>query len=784
MNVLYAVRHAVRALARQPGFTAAAIATLALGLGLNAAVFAVAYGILWRPLPFPDSDGLVRITARFEDGDGGGIGTNRFPEWAERLRTVDLAGYELRERSLRGAGPLRVIAAANVTRDFFAVLGLPAAEGIAPPLAAGDPRVVISPRLASAFDTVSGAPAVGRAITIGDDRYDVAGVMPAAFAFPTAAVDAWIALPAGRAEMGSGLDLVGRLRPGSSLAQAREDATRVARDVRSAEWSASVVALEGLLRDDTRPAVLASLAGALLVLVVACANTITLMLGRSIARGREFAVRSALGAGAGRICRAAIVEGLVIAGGGLATGLFAAWAGLQVFTTRAAAVLPRVDAIGLDAPALLVSAGLTLAVALACGGAAAAGALRRDGAELLGGTVRTATPGARRVRAALVAAQLALSIVLLTGAGLLARSVGALLAEDAGYDPGPVLVATLQLDDTRFIDDGTSTVFVDRLLQRARALPGVDAAGLGSLLPPADAPTQISLYYKSETRDDMTLSFGAVTSGFFEALGTPLRGGRRFAVQDERAETADAIVSESAARFILPGEDPVGRTTPYSLPALGITADTRMLGVVADMKYAGLDSPPDAAVYVPWQLRPMGRAHLVVRTSRDPAALAAPVRDLIRELDPNLPIPDVRTLDDHIVDSIAGRRLQLAPVAAVAGLALAVAMVGLFGTLGRAVAERRHELSIRAALGAAPRSLVGLVLRGSLAIAAVGLVAGLAAAAATGRGLSSLLYGVSPYDPLTFAGVAGVVLAATLVATIVPARRAARIDPLVALKED
>ena len=335
VSLLHDLRYAVRSLVRQPGFTAVAVATLALGLGLNTAVFAVAYGILWRPLPYPEPDRLVTITTRFQDGDGGGVRLNTFTDWTDRLRTADVAGYQTVERSLRGAGPTRIVSTASVTGDFFHILGLPAAQGVAPPLPAGDPRAVISTRLARTLETSSGAPAVGQAVTIGDGRYEVTAVMPAAFAFPTADIDAWIPVPPPPvADTGSGsYQLVGRLRDGMTLAQLGEDADRVVREVNSAEWHAMVRTLDDLLLDDTRPAIQVSLAAALLVLVVACANTTTLMIGRSVARGREFAVRRALGAGAARLGRAAVVEGLVIAGGGLAVGLLLAWTGLRLFTS-------------------------------------------------------------------------------------------------------------------------------------------------------------------------------------------------------------------------------------------------------------------------------------------------------------------------------------------------------------------------------------------------------------------------------------------------------------------
>lgn len=413
------------------------------------------------------------------------------------------------------------------------------------------------------------------------------------------------------------------------------------------------------------------------------------------------------------------------------------------------------------------------------------GALGSRGSELIAGAGRAVSPATRHLRASLVAGQIALAVVLLAGAGLLTRSVGALLAEDGGYDTGRVVTARLLLDDNPFPDDRALVDLVNRLLGEVRTLPTVTAAGVGSMLPPADAPISINLWMRGDTRDDrMVLSWGAVTSGFFEALGTSLESGRRFRVEDERAVVPNAVLSDSAARFIFRDDSVIGQSMGWAVERMGLTRDTTVLGVVGDMKYRGLAADRDASIYVPWSQRPMGMSYLVVRSSGDPAALVPTLRRLIARLDPTLPLPEVRTLEDHVADSIAGRRLQLVPTVAVAALALAVSMVGLFGALGRAVTERRHELSIRAAVGASPGRLVRLVAAGSLAIATAGLLAGLGATAAAGRGLASLLYGVSPYDPLTFSGVALLVLGGALCATLAPARRVARLDPVIALKGD
>ncbi|MCH7750467.1 MAG: ABC transporter permease [Acidobacteria bacterium] len=787
MSLIRDVRYAVRSLLRQPGFSAVTVVTLALGLGINTAVFAVAYGILWRPLPYPEPSRLVTVT-NVNDGDGLGVDLAALPDWLTGFRTVQIAGHHTQEQTVRGAGAPRVVHTTFVTVDFFEVLGVPAARGVIPRLEPAAGRVVISAALAAILETATGASALGQAVTIGDRRYDVASVMPLSFAFPSGDVDAWVPAPAVASEETGTYHLVGRIRDGLTLAQVREDANRVGRDIRGAEWSglATVVTIEEALLGDAKPALQVSIAAALLVLLVACANTITLMVGRSVVRRREFAVRLALGSGTRRLVRTAMIESLLIATTGLGVGMAVALAGLRVFMSAAAGVLPRLDAITIDLPVLLAVLAVTLLVAVVCGGASVSGVVRHNGAELLRGTVMTGTPATRHLRAGLVAAQLALSIVLLTGTGLLARSVGRLLGEEGGFEPRNVLTAKLMLSDTRFIDGVAETPFVNELLARVRVLPGVQAAGVGSTLPPTVSPITLVIRYTSDTRDDsITLSFGSVTSGYFAALGTPLLGGRRFEARDEVGEVTVAILSASAARFIHADEDAVGRTMRYSFsPMLGLTRDSPVIGVVDDIKYQGLDAPRGGAVYVPWHTRPFGVSYLVVRTTGAPAQLAPVVRDIIRDLNPALPVPDVQTLEDHLAASIADRRLRLVPAAGFAVIALAVTLVGLFGTLARAVTERRQELAIRAAIGASPARIVRLVMSSSLIVTGIGLAVGLGAAAAAGRGLAGLLYGVSPYDPMTFAAVAGLVVAAALAASIIPARRAARLDPMIALRAE
>ena len=792
-SILHDVRYAARSLVRQPGTTALTVSILALGLGVNTAVLAVAWGVLWRPLPYPAADRLVTVAQVYaERGSELGVRLDRIDEWNRRLGTMRVAGYAARERVVRGAGPPRVMEVTNVTSDFFEVVGMPASQGVAPRFASGDGRAVISASLARRLEDESGESALGRTLTVGEGRYEVAAVMPAEFGLPSAEVDVWLGEPAVAPVGWAYYQLVGRLREGSTLAQVRDDATRVTRETleyRPDLYSAVVRPLDETLRGELRPVLRLSIAAALLVLVVACANAATLLIGRSVVRSREFAIRIALGSGLARLVRAALIEGLAMAVGGLVLGLAAAWAGLRLFAAAAAGVMPRVDAVALDLPVVLAGLVLTLLASAACGGASAASAVRGDGAVLRGGTAATGSRTTRRLRAGLVAAQIALSIVLLTGAGLLVRTVDRLLDEDSGFEPRQALTARLMLADRPLVEGDDHNAFVETLLDRVRGLPGVQAAGVGSLLPPHDTPISVEFVYEDDrgesSRREIVLSFGAVTRGYFTALGVRLRDGRRFEAADDFADVGPVMLSETAARFVYPDEDAVGRPMYYNnLDALAIGRRAPIVAVVDDMKYQGLAAPRAGSIYVPWLRAPTGVSHLVVRTTGDPMALASAIRDLIRTLNPSLPVPDVRSLEDHVAGSIADRRLRVLPAAGFAALALAVAMVGLFGALARAVAERRHELAIRAAVGASPARLVRLVLRNALAVTGAGLTTGLLAAAATGRGLASLLYGVGPYDPVTFAAAVAAVVLAALAATAIPARRAARLDPMIALRAE
>lgn len=765
MGIVHDLRLGLRALRAAPLTTAAAILGIALGMGANVAVLAVTYGILIRPLPYPDASRLVILSVATADGADFGVPLAEVEEWRQRLRTVEnLAGYTPGELSVRGAGEPRLAAAAFVTEGFFDVLG--GHRELRPGVA------VISERLGVA----SGV------LTIGDCACEVGAVLPEAFSFPSDQVDVWVpAVPDSRK-----FRMVARTRPGASRAQLEEDAVRVLREIRGPEYARPgaaapvITPFEDALVGGVRPVLGASVAGAFLVLLVTCGNVAMLLLGRAVLRRRESAVRLALGAGRWRLVRASLLESLLLASAGALLGLGFAMGAVRIFLRVATGLMPRSHAIAIDAPVLAAGAAMIFFVTLLCGAAPALHAARKDFTAAFRGGL-AGEPRTRHILSALVVGQIAVSIVLLTSAALLVRTVERLLAQDLGVEPEGVLVAKLSKEDT-----AESVRFAQRVLERVRALPGVRAAGIGSSLPPSGSPFQIYVRRITDAGDEgMSLSVVSATPGFLEALGARLASGRLFEGAEDRSEPSALLLSESAARLAAPGEDLAGRELPMRLPPIARFAGApRVAGVVHDVKYLGLDQPAAAAVYLPWSARPTETAWLAVRADGGPAALAPSIRRILREVDPGLPVPDIRSLEDEMARSIADRRLRLVPALGFAAVALGVALAGLFALFSRAAAERRRELAIRIALGASRSRILRMMLGRAGLLTALGAAAGLAGAVGVSAGLEGLLFGVAPHDPPTFAGVLLFVATACLLAAWLPARRAARVEPVELLRSE
>lgn len=793
------LRSALRALLSTPWSTAAAVVTIALGAGANTAMLAVGYGILVRPLPYPEPERLVVLSMKdlARGNEFSVAAADEIPEWQRRLRTVSaVAGYSGGEFTLRGLGRPRLVRAALVTPNFYEVLGLVPVAG-RPPARGQEGWAVVGQELADEAAPGDTPRLPGRSITAGDIGYEVVAVAPPGFGFPADDVRLWIPTSATAASVPLGgqrtttrsFRLVARLAPGVTLDQVRDDVMRVFREVKAtrAEGAAAVVTPIGeVLVGRARPVLNTLMAGAILVLLVACGNVATLLVGRSVARGRDIAVRLALGAGPAALIRGALAESLLLAFAGSIAGIGVAAACLRVFTRVAADVMPRLTAVRLDAPVLAGSLLAALIVTVACGVAPAWHAVRTGFAPAFRTGTASASRSARRLRGALVAAQIALSIVLLVGAALVAKTVLNLLGDAGGVRADHAVAVRLMLDDRPRFNAVEKVPVVRELLRRVRALPGVTGAGVSSNLPPRNSQILFTMRVVADGSDKTySVYMVSATPGFFEAMGTTVVRGRLFDESDDLAPGPVAVLSESAVKAISPSKDLLGRELPFRPPAVGADkGKPRVVGVVKDVKYGGLDAPAFGAIYVRWADLPATVSYLVVRTASDPGSMITPLRRVLADLDPNLPVTTIRTLEDEFATSIADRRIRVVPAVGFAALALLVSLVGLGGVLVRGVVERRRELAIRAVLGQSPASAVRSVVLQGMLLAAAGLAIGLGLAAGASRWVRSLLFGISPFDPVTFAGVAFFVAAAAAFTAFVAARRALAVQPLELLRTE
>ncbi len=546
-----------------------------------------------------------------------------------------------------------------------------------------------------------------------------------------------------------------------------------------------VVSLEARLRDDARPVLLALVVGAALVLLVTCANVASLLLSRTAARERETAMRLALGASPFRVLRTLFVEGLLLAVAGSAAGIGLAIGAVRLLRTHASALVPRLDAVRVDATVLALSLTSAVLVAVLCTLAPGLHTVRRG----LNPVIRQGGPGhshaGRRLSGILVVAQIALSIVVLIAGALLGRTVTSLLAVDAGITPAHVLTMKLALGERTILQAGERRVFVQQLLDAVRALPGVQSVGLGSNLPPRTSQVEMAIRVVEDSGRDETRMLGlvAIRGDYFDALGTRIVAGRMLESSDFSGVTSSVVISRSTAEHLFRGRDAVGQAMPTNLPG-DQGKRGRVVGVVEDIRYKGLAAPMSGAVYVPWDNLPLSTVHLVVRTANAPLALAGAVQSVARRLDSGIPIADVRSLDDALRSSIADRRLHAALAITFSLLGFAVAVLGLVAAMSRTVAHRRREFAIRTALGATPTNIIRLVMGDATRLAIPGLIIGIALALIAARGLAARLFGVTPYDPMTYTVVATVAGIVALLSCLGPATRAVSADPSTLLRAE
>ncbi len=792
------LRIAARSLAHNLGFTAVAVTTLALGIGASAAIYSVLQAVVLAPLPFPDPDRLVSFGEVSPQGDRFSTSAPNFLDLRAQAKSfVDVAAFGGAPFTLTGDGEPERLRGARVTASFFDVLGARpllgrtfTAEEVRPGAAA--PVVVLSHGL---WGRRFGAdPAVvGRALVLGGEPYTVIGVLAPGFDFPD--TDVWAPLaPDPAASRGDHrLAAFGRLRPGVPIERAREEVTEIAADlaIRYPEsnrgWGAYLQSFADWIIGPrlTRTLFLLTAAVGLLVLI-ACANVSNLLLVRAAARRRELGMRAALGAGRRRLVRQLLSESALLAALGGGAGLALAAAAVPLLTAFGPRDIPRLDEVRLDGGVLGVTLGLCLLTVFACGLAPALQGTGVDLREVLATGGRTAGGGGgRRLQRALVAVEVALAVVVLVGAGLLTASFRRLRQVDPGFRAGEVLAVPVALTGAAYSGDGARARFVATALERLSTLPGVTAAAATNVLPLDGGSTaqEVSIegHAAASPAETAFADWRAVTPDLFATLGTSLIAGRDFTAGEAAQPAQVAVVNRRLAEQAWPGEDPLGRHLAFGV---GGTNWFTVVGVVEDFRDVDLAADPRPTVFVPYAITNWATPSLLVRARGEPTALVEEIRREIRALDPELPLPRIAPLTDQMAGVFAGPRFQMLLMDLFAVLALVLAVVGLYGLISYSVAQRRREIGVRMALGAGTAGVGRMVLAEGLTLGGAGVAAGLLAAAAVTRLVASLLFEVSPTDPGTFATVALVLLAATLLASWLPAARAAAVDPARVLRSD
>ena len=814
-NLIQDTRIGLRMLAKNPGFTAVAVTTLALGIGATTAIFSVVYGVLLRPLPFSQPDRLVELQEVDGHGDLENFDDPNFADVRASSRALDgVAEYSAGLESVAGPSEPTRTMTASVTRDFFPLLRVQPllGRGFAPE----DQRLGAAPvaLVSYAFwkQHLGGSSDLSRVSLIIENRATpIVGVLPAGFRFPFDS-DIWVPRELGESapvRTAHNWHVLARWREGVTLAQGRSELTGIARHLkqqygRDTEMAdVSAVRLQDWLTAGVRKPLYILLAAVGFLLLVACANVANLLLARVTAREREFVIRVALGAGRSRLVRQFLTEALLLALSGGALGLLLAQAGVHALLAIAPSNLPQAEYVSVNLPVLLFTSALGIGVALSLGFFAAwrAASGGPQGALAERGQGSLVAMHGHRLGGLIVVAQLAITLVLLVGAGLLGRSLVRVLSVDPGFRTDHILTMDLALPGTETEKDAGKVQrvkFLSSVLTQLQAVPGVQELGGTARLPltpflrngrylvmhageKPPAMQDLEKMYQNAPRVG-DADYEVASEGYFGALGIPLRRGRLFDARDTMDSPHVALISESLARETWPQQDPVGQVIEFG----NMDGDTRLvtvIGVVGDVRAESLESRPSPAIYVNYRQRPQStwRFTVVMHTRVPPATLIPAARKIVRDLAPDVP-PSFSTFTEVFSDSLKARRFNLLLVGVFAATALLLAVAGIYGVMAHWVAQRTREFGVRMALGAEVSDVLCLVLRQGLVTAGVGVILGVLGSVALTHALASLLFGVSATDPLTFAGVTALLVLAALMACYIPARRATRVDPMVALR--
>jgi predicted permease len=806
-DLIQDLRYGVRSLVKAPAFATAAILALALGIGVTTAIFSVVNAVVLAPLPYQEPDRLVSLweVNHEKNLDHEPVSPVNFMDYRALTQVfTDAAAWWRPEITLRNQDqdPVRVNTV-EVSGNFLTVVG------VRPTLGAGFPPdvfysrdrlVLMSHRLwESRFS--SDATIVGKTIRLNDDQFTVAGVLPRGFDFP-GDTDLWERLSWDLTRHSRGahfMETVARLQPGVPLAAAQRELDaltgRLSGEFAATNrgWRARAIRLHDEVVGYYRSALFVVLAAVGLLLLIACINIASLLMARAASRAREVAVRAAIGATRQRLIRQFLTESLVLAVAGGTLGIVLAFAAMKAIVAATPLDIPRLADVTLDGRALLFAVLLVMATAVVFGLLPALVLSRIDLQRVLKEGGRSpGGRGGRRAHHALVAAEIALAVMLLAGAGLLVRGVARLTAEDPGFQPSGVVTAGIQLTGGAYGSWPQVEQFHSALVQVLQQQPGIEAAGASNFLPLAPGwriPFLKRGVPPPPRGDEPTAQYHSVSEGYFETLGVSLLRGRLFDAHDTAQSRGVVVINQALARRYFGDTDPVGQTVASLTTNIGPLGATLMkerdhviIGVVGDVKNSSLQGRTEPALYHSIRQFPFRHLYLVAR-GKDAVRVGAAIRDAVRRSDPGLPAPELRQMEAVVGASVERPRLLMYMLSVFAAAALALAALGIYGLLSYAVTERHQELSIRMALGAQPVGLRWLVLRDGLLLAVAGSVAGVAAAYAIGRQVSSLLYGVSPGDPIALGSVAAMAIGIALAACVIPAWRASRINPLVGLRE-
>src|SRR5216683_1342731 len=798
-TLLKDIRFAIRSLLKQPGFTAVVVITLALGIGVNTAIFSLVHAVLLRPLPFADSDRLVVVKA--QNGKTGetlpSMSPADFFDWKSQSKSFsNAAAYSGWSITLLEGEESELIPATRVTDEFFSTLAVPPLLGrtfTPDEFNTGSSVVILSHRLW--LRRFGGDPnIINKTLALAQGRVTVVGVMPEQFKLPASA-EAWTPVAQDSGEMhlraARYFETVARLKPNVTPAQAEAEMRTIAARLASqypesdSNWSVRLATLRETLVGDSRLPLLILLGAVGLVLLIACGNVANLMLARTATRHHELAIRAALGASRWQIVRQLIIESLLLSGISSALGLLLALWGVNAIVWLVPKDLrfPRIEEAQVNLAVLFFAFAVGLLVSVGLGLISGLKAARPNVQNSLTESSRSVSAGVRlqRLRGALVVAEISLTLVLLAGAGLLIKSLMKLQRVDLGFNHDRLLVVPIGAAMPKYAEPEARAAFFERLAGQVQIVPGVQSVATSST-----PPLMYTMFFpfgvegKTNPNEVPQAWFSMVSQNYFDVMHISPLAGRSFTDQERFGATQVAVINDTMRRRFFPGEDPIGKRLVVSFLSTKLTVE--IVGVVSDIKQESLSAPANAQIYLSYLQVPWFSTALLVRTEVDPSTLVAPIERALRSIDPAQSGTGTKTMEQLLTDSVAQPRFYSLLLGSFAGLALVLAMVGVYGVISYSVAQRTHELGIRIALGARVQHVLILVMGQAMMLVMLGAVIGLGTALALTRPLTKFLFDVNASDPMTFGGVALLLALVALIACYIPARRATKVDPLVALR--